>query len=257
MFFRLLISMAFIFSSAFVYATPQQLLQKIHSMRLDSTNAITNYYMFSGLAADSKYEQRILKNLERFDEALEYVEGQADNNDISTDIKEIAENWKIFKDLMDKNRSDIKVKGHPDFIFVIKMMELNNKMVDQLTTAYLAFQKSSGIVPNKQIQKARDLALLMEKITNAYSLRASTNMTHVYSDIGDSAILADSFHKLLESLVTAASSPKTETLLDNIQKKWSFIEAPIRNFNENTVVFIVVSYNDRIVDHLQELEELL
>lgn len=209
MFFRLLLSIVFIFSSALVYATPQQLLANIHSMRLHSTNAITNYYMFSGLAADSKYEQRIIKNIERFDEALEHVERLADNNNISSSAKEIASNWKSFKGLMDKNRNVIKDKGHPDFIFVIEMLELNNTLVDQLSATYIELQKRSNFVTDKQVQKARDLALLMEKITNAYSLRASTNMTHVYSDIGDSAILADSFQKTLESLVAEASSPKT------------------------------------------------
>lgn len=257
MFYRTLLSLVFIFSSMLTYATPQQLLLNIHNMRLDSTNAVTSYYMFSGLNADSKYEQRIFKSIEHFDEALEHVKSLSDSNDIGTNVKEIATNWQSFKDLMDKNRSDIKVKGHPDFILVIEMIKLNDTIVDQLSTTYLKLQKSSEFSPNMQVQQSRDLALLMEKITNEYSLRASTNMTHVYSDTGDSAILANSFQKQLKSLVAEAISPKTEDLLDNIQKKWSFIEAPIRNFNENTVVFLVVSYNDRIVNHLHELEDLL
>ena len=68
MLLRLILSVFFIFSSALVYATPQQLLANIHNMRLSSTNAVTNYHMFSGLNADSKYEQRIHQSVEQFDE---------------------------------------------------------------------------------------------------------------------------------------------------------------------------------------------
>ena len=35
-------------------ATPQQLLSDLQHMRLAATNAVTNFYMFSGLDADSK-----------------------------------------------------------------------------------------------------------------------------------------------------------------------------------------------------------
>lgn len=259
MLLRLLVSVIFIFSSTFVYATPQKLLVNIHNMRLASTNAVTNYYMFSGLNADSKYEQRIQQSIKLFDEALEHAEQVAANNDMSDKIANVSTNWKSFKLMMDENRSDITNKGYPEIGLVIKMSELNDEIVDQLSAAYTDLQQKSGIIPNIKIQQARNLALLMEEITKDYSIRATTNMGHVYAGIGDAAIIemADNFQNQLEKLVLAANSEKTEALLNNIQSKWKFIETRIRNFNENTVVFLVVSYNDRIVEHLHELEELL
>ncbi len=259
MFLRLLLSTVFIFSSALAQATPQQLLENIHNMRLASTNALTNYYMFSGLDADSKYEQRIKESIERFDTTLNNAQMLARNNDMSDNIAEISVNWKSFKQLMETNRDDLINKGFPEVRLVIKMAETNDTIVSQLSAAYVELQEKSGIVPNKNIQQARSLALLMEEITGEYSIRATTNMGHVYAGIGDSAIveMADGFQKQLENLIVEAGSPKTEALLSNIQSKWKFIESRIRNFNENTVVFLVVSYNDRIVEHFQELEELL
>lgn len=257
--FRLLLSIAFIVSSAFVQATPQQLLGDLHSMRLASTNAVTNYYMFSGLDADSKYEQRIVESMERFDSALNSAQMLADNNGMTDSVKEISVNWKKFKNLMNINRTDIISKGFPEVGRVLDMSETNETIVNQLSAAYVDLQQKSGIVPNKKIQQARTLALLMEEITSEYAIRATTNMGHVFAGIGDSAIveMADNFQKQLQALLAAANSPKTEALLSNIESKWKFIETRIRNFNENTVVFLVVSYNDRIVEHLQELEELL
>lgn len=259
MLLRFILTTVFIFSSALAYATPQQLLENIHKMRLASTNAVTNYYMFSGLDADSKYEQRIQESIERFDAELNDAQKLAKNNDMSANISEVSTNWASFKELMETNRVDLINKGFPEVRLVIKMAETNDTIVTQLSDAYVELQEKSGITPNKNIQNARSLALLMEEITSEYSIRATTNMGHVYAGIGDSAIveMADVFKKQLERLNAEAGSPKTEALLGNIQSKWNFIETRIRNFNENTVVFLVVSYNDRIVEHLQELEELL
>lgn len=259
MFIRFLITTAFIFSSALAYATPQQLLENIHKMRLASTNAVTNYHMFSGLDADSKYEQLIFKSIEAFDAALKNAEGLADNNDMTAEITDVAKSWNSFKLLMEENRSNITDKGFPEIARVNEMSQTNEAIVDKLTAAYTVLQEKSGITPNIKIQKARTLALLMEVITKEYSSRATTNMGHVYAGISDTALvdMADEFQKQLNALISSTSSTKTDALLSNIESKWKFIETRIRNFNENTVVFLVVSYNDRIVEHLQELEKLL
>ena len=51
-------------------ATPQQLLTDLQHMRLAATNAVTNFYMFSGLDADSKYERRIDQSMKNFNDSL-------------------------------------------------------------------------------------------------------------------------------------------------------------------------------------------
>ena len=51
-------------------------------------------------------------------------------------------------------------------------------------------------------------------------------------------------------------SQKTEVLMGSVKSKWRFMEERIKNYNENTVPFLVVSYNDRIIEHLEELESM-
>jgi hypothetical protein len=48
------------------YATPQELLANVHKLRLLSSESLTNFYMYSGLDADSKYGKKILNNLDEF-----------------------------------------------------------------------------------------------------------------------------------------------------------------------------------------------
>ena len=51
-------------------------------------------------------------------------------------------------------------------------------------------------------------------------------------------------------------SAQTDVLMNSIHSKWRFMEQRIRNYNESTVPFLVVSYNDRIIEHLEELEAM-
>src|SRR5690554_3081202 len=106
MFLRYLFTIVFIFSSTLAYATPQQLLENLHNMRLASTNAVTNFYMFSGLDADSKYEQRIQNSIDRFDKILADSQLLAKNYDMTANIASISDNWKNVSDLRTTDRYD-------------------------------------------------------------------------------------------------------------------------------------------------------
>src|SRR5690554_8182543 len=114
MFLRYLFTIVFIFSSTLAYATPQQLLENLHNMRLASTNAVTNFYMFSGLDAASKYEQRIQNSIDRFDKILVDSQLLAKQNDMTTNIASISDNWKNCKAIITTKRTDPNNKGFTD-----------------------------------------------------------------------------------------------------------------------------------------------
>ena len=68
--------------------------------------------------------------------------------------------------------------------------------------------------------------------------------------------MADKFQLDYLALKEMAKDKRSQVILDSIGSKWGFMERSIRNYNENSVPFLVVSYNDRIVGHLQELDDL-
>lgn len=248
--------MVFLLISQSVLATPQQLLTDLQHMRLAATNAVTNFYMFSGLDADSKYERRIEVSMEKFNTALGSARQLAPLSGVGDEVGAIEADWKQVSSLMETNRSDMLKQGFPNVRLVDEMGRQSSEMVTKISAAYAKLQENSGIRPSPVVEKARDLALLMEEITSQYAARGTTNLGQVFMGNYDRTLteMADDFQKELNTLEGMVKGDNNETLMNNVKSKWRFMEERIKNYNENTVPFLVVSYNDRIIEHLEELE---
>ena len=239
-------------------ATPQQLLTDLQHMRLAATNAVTNFYMFSGLDADSKYERRIDQSMKNFNDSLTSARQLASINNMGESIASIDADWKKLSELMMINRNDMLKQGYPNVRLVDEMGRKSSEIVNKASTAYTQLEQSSGIKPSPIVQKARDLALLMEEITSQYAARGTTNLGQVFMGSYSRTLteMAEDFQQQLTELEGMVKAQKTEILMSSVKSKWRFMEERIKNYNENTVPFLVVSYNDRIIEHLEELEAM-
>lgn len=237
-------------------ATPQQLLSDFQHMRLSATNAVTNFYMFSGLDADSKYERRIDVSMEKFNKAMISAQQLATASNMGNEVAAIAADWKNLSQLMEENRNDMLRQGFPNVRLVDEMGRTSATIVEKASAAYDQLQQKSGIKPSPIVQKTRDLALLMEEITSQYAARGTTNLGQVFMGSYSRTLteMAEDFQKTLNELSVQVKSAQTDVLMNSIHSKWRFMEERIRNYNEKTVPFLVVSYNDRIIEHLEELE---
>lgn len=239
-------------------ATPQQLLTDLQHMRLAATNAVTNFYMFSGLDADSKYERRIDQSMKNFNDSLTSARQLASINNMGESIASIDADWIKLSELMVINRNDMLKQGYPNVRLVDEMGRKSSEIVNKASAAYTQLEQSSGIKPSPIVQKARDLALLMEEITSQYAARGTTNLGQVFMGSYSRTLteMAEDFQQQLTELEGMVKAQKTEILMSSVKSKWRFMEERIKNYNENTVPFLVVSYNDRIIEHLEELESM-
>jgi len=237
-------------------ATPQKLLTDLQHMRLAATNAVTNFYMFSGLDADSKYERRIDVTMEKFQTSLTSARTLAALNNLADEVAAIEADWNRMSGLMTTNRNDMLKQGFPNVRLVDEMGRTSAKIVNKISAAYSKLQQTSGIHPSPVVEKARDLALLMEEITSQYAARGTTNLGQVFMGSYERTLtdMAQDFHKELKTLEGMVHSEDNDVLMESVNSKWRFMEERIKNYNENTVPFLVVSYNDRIIEHLEELE---
>lgn len=255
---RFITLVALVLFSVQSWATPQQLDTSLQQIRLNSIAIMTNFYMFSGLDLDSRYKARLDQSSATLDDALANATALAGANNLSADITAIAALWQDYQKLIKANLDDMTTKGFPNVRLVDEMSKNSIDIVEISSQASANLYESSGIEPNKIVRKARSLSLLMEQITAQYAARNTSNLGQVF--VGNSeyglAEMADDFSQQLKDLTQSAKSAKTDNLLNSIQSKWRFMEQRIRDYNENAVVFLVVSYNDKIIDHLQELEAM-
>jgi hypothetical protein len=252
---RILLVFAFALLSSQAFATPQQLLNNIHKMRLLSTESLTNFYMYSGLDADSKYGKKILKNLNEFDKVLENTRLIPAANGISDSLAEIDSSWNSFNKLIRINYKDMETQGFPNVRLVDEMGKLNAEVLKNLSQAYQNAKVSTGINPPEVVETARTLSITMEEITSQYAARGTSNLGQVFIGSYERSLeqMADAFRTDLVSLKIQANPDNSQRLLRAIDSKWNFMERSIKNYNENTVPFLVTSYSERIIVNLEEL----
>lgn len=255
---RLILVFVAVMISNTALATPQELLSNVHKMRLVSAEALTNFYMYTGLDADSKYGQKIQRNLAKFDTLLATTRQMPAADGISDDINELAVNWERFAELMRTNYNDMETQGFPNVRLVDEMGRLNATLLKQLGAAYEAAKQSTGITPTAVVEKARGLAVTMEEITTQYAARGTSNLGQVFVGSYERSLeeMAVAFRQDFETLRTQANQPNSQNLMRAINSKWNFMEKSIKNYNENTVPFLVTSYSERIIINLEELVAL-
>lgn len=252
---RTLLVFAFALFSSQVFATPQQLLNNIHKMRLLSSESLTNFYMYSGLDADSKYGKKILNNLNEFDKVLENTRLIPAADGISDSLVKIDESWNQFDKLIRINYNDMRTQGFPNVRLVDEMGKVNASLLKTLSQAYQDSKVSTGISPPEVVETARTLSITMEEITSQYAARGTSNLGQVFMGSYERSLeqMAEAFRNDLVSLKTQASQDNSQRLLRAIDSKWNFMERSIQNYNENTVPFLVTSYSERIIVNLEEL----
>lgn len=238
------------------WATPQQMLSDLQLVRLNAAASMTNFYMYTGLDLDSRYKQRLEQNHARFTQAFTSAEKIAAANSLTTEVAELKSTWQKFDQLVNDNLREMERQGFPNVRLVDDMGNTSNQLIEMATAARDKLYESSGIKASEVVTLSRELALLMERITAQYAARGTSNLGQVFVGNSEQTLpeMAEVFAKELQKLNKAATFPGSENILNSIQSKWRFMEERIRNYNQNAVVFLVVSYNDRIIEHLQELE---
>lgn len=241
--------------SASAFATPQQLLSNIHKMHLLSSEALTNFYMYSGLDADTKYGKKILNNLNEFEKVLENTRLLPAADGISDSLTQIDASWAEFNDLIRVNYKDMATQGFPNVRLVDEMGKVNTTLLKTLTTAYSDAKNSTGITPPAVIETARNLAITMEEITSQYAARGTSNLGQVFIGSYERTLeqMADSFRTELVTLKSQVNPKGSNRIIRAIDSKWNFMERSIKNYNENTVPFLVTSYSERIIMNLDEI----
>ncbi|MFT4906421.1 MAG: hypothetical protein ACI978_000486 [Oleispira sp.] len=256
--FRSLLLIALSLFSLQAFATPQELLSNVHKLRLLSTESITNFYMYSGLDADSKYGKKITNNLAAFEKSLATARSLPAADGIADSINQIDRSWNEFNKLIRINYNDMEKQGFPNVRLVDEMGKAHATLLKDLSKAYQDAQISTGTKPAAVVETARTLAVTMEEITSQYAARGTSNLGQVFMGSYERSLdqMAVAFRTDLAKLKQQIDPNDSQNILRAIDSKWNFMERSIKNYNENTVPFLVTSYSERIIMNLEEIVAL-
>jgi len=237
--------------SAFAFAAPS--VNDVQTVRLKATDAMTSFYMYSGLEADSKYATRIDLDVDAITAAMARIKNDVETNEERILTDALSSAWDEFLQLMNTNRKDVIARGYPD----VRMVDDMGDACVRLTDAAQALQISAASTPAGSHPAApiiRDLAYQMANITAQYTARGTSNLGQVFVGYHKKtpSEMADRFDTLLNNLDSSVSGSDQRTV-QSIRSKWAFLRRSIDNYNENSVPFLVLNYNDSIISSLNKL----
>lgn len=253
----LLLSMLLLPFAIASHADDFESLKRIHEMRLLTFGVLGDYYMFSGLEGDTRYNREVESGVKRFEAHL--GELTADGNPAAkmASLTKVISSWQAFRKLLDTNRADFLVRGYADARLVSDLGKTGLALGDQLDLAYDEFKGTANIPVTEYTQHTREMGLIIQKVTAQYAAHTTSNLGQVaLIELTKDGMSAQSerFTALLEQLQKVpAQEKRILKMLDQVAVKWEFIAKSLKNSNENAVPFIVSTYGDRIAQNLETI----
>jgi hypothetical protein len=234
-------------------------LKRLYEMRSLTFAILSDYYMFSGLQGDSRYNREIESNVKQFEDRLSKItDATAPTAKLETLAAAIS-GWQNYKRLLETNRADFLTQGYANARLV---SELSNEAISlnkSLGMVYDSLIDTSGIKLSSLTQQTRDMGLIIQTLTAEYAARSTSSVGQVsVVSINEGGMdkQGEGFSSLLQKLkAETAKAKRIYKLVDQVEVKWEFIAKSIANYNENAVPFIVSSYGDRITHDLATIEE--
>ena len=241
-------------TSSLSMASP--LNEDLQQLRLSVTDAMTSFYMYNGLEADMKYAARIDRDMTTAFDALTRITESNHSDEEQAFVRSLLSGWNTFSTLMGESRNDIVTKGYPNIRLVDDMGTACLSITQDATRLYGIAARASNPTLDDVVRMSDNLSFQMAEITAQYTGRGTSNVGQVFVGYNKSTPkeMAEKFDRQLNELDQAVR-PEDTLNINGIRNKWAFLSRSISNYNENSVPFLVVTYNDRIIEKLSQLAE--
>lgn len=240
-------------SSVKLSAAPAEDLLRLHQLRLTTQKSLGDFYMYNGMEGDQRYARMIGESLQEGQAHLDGL-GAMPGEASKALHAQLQTNWQGYRNsllaLMDAMRS----QGYTDLQPIADLAESNQRIMAISQELYQKIQQESAFSVPQLTQKSREQSLLMQTIALDYASRSASVGASFFGGGEERAIdeLAGEFASQLDSLSSAQqNTPEISAALNAIGTKWRYIEKSLRNYNENTVPFLISKYSDSIIEGLE------
>jgi hypothetical protein len=249
----LLVFLFTLFFPPLLSADPTDDLLRLHQLRLATQKSLGDFYMYNGMEGDQRYARMIGESLQ---EGQAYLDGLGEMpGEASKALRgQLQANWQSYRSALQALMEAMRSQGYTDLQPVADLADNNQRLMAISDELYQKIQQESGFSVPPLTQKSRDQSLLMQNIAVDYASRSASVGTSFFGGGEERGIdeLVGEFANQLGSLSSAQqNTPQISAALNSIETKWRYIEKSLRNYNENTVPFLISKYSDSIIEGLE------
>jgi hypothetical protein len=236
-------------------ATGSDNLLKLHQLRLAAQKSLGDFYMYNSMDGDQRYARQIEESVHDADARLAELTDMP--GDASKAMRvQLAQQLTAYDAELKALTTAMKTQGFTELQPVADLATRNQQLMALSNELYAKIQQESGQIVPPMTQQSREQSLLMQAIAVDYASRsASVGGTFIGSAAGDEKTIEDLVTQFAGQLNTLEKSPQNTAQiresLSGINTKWRYIEKSLKNYNENSVPFVVSKYSDSIIDGLE------
>lgn len=229
-------------------AAPEQQAAALHQIRLSITGSLGDFYLLYGVAADPAHVASIDKRMALVDNQLAQLSAAAGSTLLSA-LGQLQPLWQNYRALLTELAAQLHRKQLPQGGAITELIRLNRHLVSLCDDLSTQLAREHAL----HTQDSRALAVRLQSLTTdyiAHSIGANS--------LGGDAPAVDQQSKAFAAgLQRLRQQPgqltERQRLLEDIEKKWRYIEPSLRNYRQNSVPTLVNRYSARIIAELAQL----
>ncbi|GLQ33233.1 hypothetical protein [Litoribrevibacter albus] len=252
LFAKLSLFLSFVVSNASFAIADEQALITSTEMQLAAYQVSTRFHQLTLHEGDSLIQEKLEQDISH----LNGLRKELSESNAPESAEAIKESLAISKDyIVFAGKNEIASEG---FTSQYAITDLHEARFNLLKTLNKIIDKEIEVSGNSKKYDLLKAATLLQQMTSDYVRRSvATGGAGLYVEgeekMDTPDVLAGKFSEQLASISQMhKGNPEISNLIRSIDRKWRFIEPSFKNYNTNTVPFLVTKYCDTIVEKLSE-----
>lgn len=230
-------------------------LNSLFFMRLEIQRSIGGFYLFSSQDQDQLYAKQINQSLALALENLKKLPALTSPSAQSLKAQ-LQRDFDTYSTELRRLISLLKEQGYTDLQPVADLASLNSSILTSSKELEDQILQDNQYTLPKLTQLARQQSLLMQGIAADYAARSASVGASFFGDAEKQPLdkLSEQFASNLTSMQNdSKNTADTRKSLRAIQMKWRYIESSLKNYNEDSVPFVIDKYARSITKTLEQL----
>ncbi len=229
-------------------AAPEQQAAALHQIRLSISGSLGDFYLLYGVAADPAHVASIEQRIALADNQLARLSEDADHALLSA-LGQLQPLWQNYRALVTDLATQLHRKQLPQGGAITELIRLNRQLISLCDDLSTQLTREHAL----RSHDSRALAVRLQSLTTdyiAHSIGANSLGGDAPAVDEQSKAFAAGLQRLRQQPGQAA---ERQRLLEDIEKKWRYIEPSLLNYRHNSVPTLVNRYSARIIAELGQL----
>lgn len=230
-------------------------LDALFRLRLETQRSIGDFYMLNSQEQDQRYARQAEANLVTAQDNLNKLPAAKTPEAQALHIQ-LKQDFSAYSTELRRLISVLEDQGYTDLQPIADLATLNNTILKITADLENQIKKDNQYALPKLTLLAREQSLLIQGIAADYAARSASVGASFIAD-GEKQPLDKRSEQFANTLAAMQKDPAntSDTIksLRAIQTKWRYIEGSLKNYNEDSVPFVIDKYARSITKSFEQL----